>query len=152
PARGGDARLFALRTVYALRGATRFAVGKGSAPVALDVILYGADAAADPSAQLRVRIDGGAPPRAEARVVSRWSDADATVAIPAADRPPALGFADVSGGRLHPRLVVVTLGDDLPPGTHTVELTPTGSARGWIRAFVLTDRTPERASQWRALD
>jgi len=158
----GQNPLYALRTVYHAARPLRLHVVKGAAPMALNVVVYtttpvSAPAASEPAVsatqppQLRVRIDGGAPRRVEGAALAQWTRADVTHPLPAGDREPTLGFADVAGrGRLYPHLVVVGLGDDLPAGAHVVELVPDPAARGWARAFVLTGAAEdERAFQWR---
>jgi hypothetical protein len=71
--------------------------------------------------------------------------------LPAADRPAALGFTDGPGDALQPRLVAITLGDDLAPGTHVVEISRERGAPLWARFFVLGDdrRAAERGLRWR---
>ena len=50
---------------------------------------------------------------------------------------------------LYPRRVVIALGDDLPPGSHAIEIvTPAGT---YARFFYLDDSAPApTAVQWRS--
>ena len=154
PPRDGGGDLIALRTLYELRRAAKVRVAKRSRPLALDAIVYTSSPDADPAASVEIAIDGGAPRRVEGVALAQWTRATATVALPAGDRDPILGFADAAGrGRLYPRLVVIPLGDDLPAGTHTVELRPSAAARGWVRFFVLDGGGgDQQAFQWRRDD
>jgi hypothetical protein len=150
PVGGGE--LYALRTIYKSERKLRVRVPKGAAPLGLDIVVYARDAAADPDVSFTVTIDGGAPRRVEGVALSKWTLAERRLTLPAADREPTIGFANVAErGKLHPRLLVIGLGDDLPAGTHTVEVQVHGGDPGWARFFVLTGRheRPDRAIQYR---
>jgi hypothetical protein len=153
PVGGGE--LYALRTIYKSDRRLRVRVPKGAAPIALDIMVYARDAAADAGTTFRVSIDGGAPRRVEGVALAKWTTAERTLSLPAADREPTLGFANVAErGKLYPRLLVIGLGDDLPPGGHTVEIQAQGRGPGWARFFVLSGRheRPDQAIQWRVRD
>src|SRR5262249_5327885 len=125
PAAGAGAELYALRSVYRIdAGRTvRVSVVKhGPAPQNVNIVVYARTAAADPNAPVRVVIDGGAPPRLPGVAVLRWTLADRTLPMPPADRAGTLGFANTRGGAMQPRLIVIALGDHLPAGTHTIDL------------------------------
>jgi hypothetical protein len=97
-----------------------------------------------------VVIDGGSPARISGAPLATWTLADRTVPLPPADRPATLGFADAAGGKLYPRRIVVALGDDLPAGAHTIEISVTAGERVWTRLFTLDDApVAARARQWR---
>jgi hypothetical protein len=147
---GLDGDVFALRNVYQL-GRLRLTLSKGAGPTTLNAIVYASSPGALGGDQLRIVIDGGTPRRLEGVVVERLTIADRRIPLPAADRAPALGFADGGGGGLAARLVAVTLGDDLAPGTHTIELVRAGGEPLWARFFAAGEprRPGERALQWR---
>jgi hypothetical protein len=150
PVSGGE--LYALRTIYRSDRRLRVRVQKGAAPLALDLVVYAKDPAADANVSFRVSIDGGAPRRVEGVALARWTTAERTLTLPAADREPTIGFANVAErGKLYPRLLVIGLGDDLPAGAHTVEVQASGRGPGWARFFVLSGRhdRPDQAIQWR---
>jgi hypothetical protein len=155
PPAGAGGELYALRTIYALERRLRVRVHKGAAPLALDLVAYGRDAAADAQTSLRVSIDGGAPRRVEGVPLERWTAGERTLTLPASDRDPTIGFANVAErGKLHPRLLVVGLGDDLPAGTHTIDIESRGGGAKWARFFVLTGRRSreDEAVQFRIHD
>jgi hypothetical protein len=152
PPAGGAAELYALRTIYAMDRPLRVRVSKRAEAENLDLVVYARDADADAGVSFRVVIDGGAPRRIEGEALEHWTLAERTLTLPAADRDATLGFANVAErGRLHPRLLVVSLGDDLPPGSHTVEIQAYGPGQKWARFFVLSGRARVRdqAIQWR---
>ena len=66
-----------------------------------------------------------------------------------------MGFADIADRTVyHPRLIAVSLGDDVGAGAHTITIQPVGAhANLWMRFFVMTTSKsqPERAIQWRLL-
>ncbi len=147
---GGE--LYALRTIFALDRPLRVRALKGRAPLNLDIVVYAPGAAADARTTFRVIVDGGAPRRVEGLLLERWTRAERSLTLPAADRDPTLGFANVAEkGRLYPRLLVVGLGDDLPAGAHTIEIQAHGGTPEWARFFVLTGRRArdDQAIQWR---
>ena len=148
PAAGTRAELYALRTISRIARRVRVNVTKRSAAKQnVNILLYTTSASS--AETVRVTIDGGAPARVSGAALATWTLADRTVALPPADRPPTLGFADTNGGRLYPRRVVVALGDDLPAGSHTIEIAVTNDD-AWARLFTLDDApTAPRARQWR---
>jgi hypothetical protein len=154
PPAGGGGELYALRSVFRIdAGRTvRVTVPKRrAAPQNVNIVVYARTPAADPGAAVRVVIDGGAPARITGVALTKWTLADRTLPLPAADRPATLGFANVArGGALHPRLIAIALGDDLPAGAHTIELSVTGASGAWGRFFTLEDAPiAPRALQWR---
>jgi hypothetical protein len=148
PAAGTRAELYAVRTVSPVDRRVKLNVEKrGDAPQNINIVLYTARAAS--AATVRVTIDGGAPARVSGSPLAMWTLADRTIPLPPSDRPATLGFADTQGGVLFPRRIVVALGDDLAPGTHTIEIAVTGGD-AWIRLFTLDGAAPApRARQWR---
>jgi hypothetical protein len=148
PAAGTRAELYAVRTVSPISGRVKVKVEKrGAAQQNINIVLYTARAAS--AATVRVTIDGGAPARVSGSPLAMWTLADRSVPLPPSDRPATLGFADTQGGSLFARRVVVALGDDLSPGTHTIEIAVAGDA-AWLRLFTLDGAAPApRARQWR---
>jgi len=153
PAAGTRGELYAVRTVYRLGSghSARLVVGKRTAlPQNVDIVLYAHSAAADPNAQIRIVIDGGHPARRAGTAITRWTLADRTLPLPPSDRPATLGFANAGADALAPRLIAIALGDDLPPGTHTVEVSVTSGPPMWARLFTFDGVPPApRALQWR---
>jgi len=150
PVGGGE--LYALRTVHAIGKGHRVrleVVKRSAAQQNINVLLYTPRQAADAST-VHVRVDGGTPARATGVPLATWTTADRMMTMPPADRAPTLGFSDTRGAPLYPRRLVVPLGDDLPIGKHTIELSVSGD-NVWARFFTL-DNAPEkpRALQWRA--
>jgi hypothetical protein len=151
PASGTRGELVAVRSVYRLgRGGARITVVKKTkGQQNVDIVLYARGAAADPNTQIRVVVDGGRPSRYAGLAITRWTLADRTVPLPPADRP-ASGFANTGGDALYPRLLAIALGDDLPPGTHSVEVSVTSGPPMWARLFTFDGAPPApRALQWR---
>jgi hypothetical protein len=154
PPVNGGAELYAFRTVYRVPDdgqRIRIKVTKrDTAPQNVNLVLY-TPTASDAETKLRVTVDGGTPERIEAKTLAKWTIADRTVPLPVSDKPATLGFTDVArGGPLRPHLLAIALGDDLRPGTHTVELRVTGARPVWGRFFVLDGGTKHaRAVQWR---
>ncbi len=149
---GGE--LYALRSVYRIdAGRTvRVTVTKRTAaPQNVNIVVYARTPAADPGAAVRVAIDGGAPARIAGVALTKWTLADRALPLPPADRPATLGFANVArGGALHPRLIAIALGDDLPAGPHTIALSVAGASGVWGRFFTLENAPiAPRALQWR---
>jgi hypothetical protein len=153
PAAGTRGELYAVRTVYRLGSghSARLVVGKRTAlPQNVDIVLYARSAAADPNAQIRIVIDGGHPARRAGTAITRWTLADRTLPLPPSDRPATLGFANAGADALAPRLIAIALGDDLPPGAHTVEVSVTSGPPMWARLFTFDGVPPApRALQWR---
>ncbi|MBA3500957.1 MAG: hypothetical protein H0T65_11315, partial [Deltaproteobacteria bacterium] len=149
PPTGTSAELYALRTISPLDGTGRVKVNKRSAAKQnINILMYTPSASS--ATTVRVMIDGGSPARISGAPLATWTLADRTVPLPPSDRPATLGFADTAGGKLYPRRVVVALGDDLPPGAHTIELSVIGGERVWTRLFTLDDApVAARARQWR---
>ena len=147
PAPGQAAELYALRTISPVDKRLRVTVQKKTAAQQnVNIILYTSSTAS--TATAHITIDGGSPARISGTPLAMWTLADRTVPLPPADRPPTLGFADAQGGKLYPRRLVVALGDDLPAGTHTLEISV--SERAWARLFTLDDApVAPRARQWR---
>jgi hypothetical protein len=154
PAAAGGSELHALRSVYRIDAgrAVRVTVTKrSSAPQNVNIVVYARTPAADPGAQVRVVIDGGAPARITGVALTKWTLADRTLPLLPADRPATLGFANVArGGAMYPRLLAIALGDDLPAGVHTIDLSVAGSSGVWGRFFTLENAPiAPRALQWR---
>jgi hypothetical protein len=153
PPVGGSAQLYALRSVRRIdKRSVRIPVVKRSAAAQnLNIVVYTRSAGGDSDHAIRIRIDDGAPARLRGVAVRKWTLSDRTIAVGAAERPPTLGFASLArGGVLYPRHVAIALGDDLPAGAHTIELSMTGEPEAWVRAFVLDDSgIAPRALQWR---
>ena len=154
PAPGTSAELYALRSVYRIdagRTVRVSAVKHGAAPQNVNIVVYARAAAADPGAPVRIVIDGGQPARLPGVAVMKWTLADRTLPMPPADRAATIGFANVArGGALYPRLIAISLGDDLPAGTHTIDLSVAGTAGVWGRFFTLENApVAPRALQWR---
>jgi hypothetical protein len=152
-AEGDQGDVYALRNVYQL-GRLRLPVVKGAEPATLNAIVYASAPGALGGDQLRVIIDGGAPRRIEGKIVERLTLADRRMPLGAADRPSPLGFSDGGGGGLAARLVVVTLGDDLAAGAHTVEIQRERGEPLWVRFFASGDPRPpsERALRFQLED
>jgi hypothetical protein len=151
---GGGER-YALRNVFPANRPLRVTVHKPSAaPLALDIIAYAPAAGPDPKTVFDVTIDGGAPRRLEGVLVSQITSSGKQMPLPAADRPPIVGFADTrERAGWYPRLMAVGLGDDLAPGPHQVTVTQRSGARTWVRFFALADATkPEQAFQMRRME
>jgi hypothetical protein len=154
PPTGGGVELYALRSVYKIGEGRRVRVQvykKSAAPQNVNIVVYARTALPDPKAAIRIAIDDGSPARIAGVALMKWTLADRTLPLPPADRAPTIGFANVArGGQLHPRLIAFSLGDDLPAGTHTVEVSVTGAAGVWGRFFTLQEApiTP-LALQWR---
>ncbi len=130
---GGES--LAIRTVYRFgKGGLKLRVPKpGSEPVTVNVVLYGATAEPLPSDVVAVKIDGGKPRRRSHALVERMTSPSRHVAPPASKRGPV----EIGGTGLYARSFSVTLGDDLLPGTHEVELLPDGAGNfRWARFFV----------------
>src|SRR5262249_39568386 len=124
---------------------------KSAEPQNVNIVVYARTPLADPKAAVRIVIDDGAPARISGVALMKWTLADRVLPMPPADRPPTIGFANVArGGQIHPRLIAFALGDDLPAGTHTVEVSLTGASGVWARFFTLQEApiTP-LALQWR---
>jgi hypothetical protein len=158
PPVGSGAELYALRTVYRVPDDGRpvqIKVNKRSTHAeTVNAVLYTPNAV-DPSTTIRATIDRGTPARVEGVALAKWTIADRTVPLPVSDRAPSVGFTDVGrGGPLRPHLIAIALGDDVLPGTHTIELRVTGARPVWGRFFVLDGGTPSaaRAVQWRDVD
>jgi hypothetical protein len=153
PPVGSGAELYAFRTVYRVPDdgqKIQIKVTKrGGAPQNVNFVLY--TPSATDATKLRVTIDGGVPARVEGTALAKWTLAERTVPLPPSDKPATLGFTDVArGGPLRPHLYAIALGDDVLPGTHTIELRVTGGRPIWGRFFVLDGgTTTARAVQWR---
>jgi hypothetical protein len=154
----GGAELYTLRTVYRVPDdgqPVRIKVTKrGKDAQTVNVVLYTPNVV-DAGTTIRATIDRGAPARVEGVALAKWTIADRTVPLPVADRPASVGFTDVArGGPLRPHLLPIALGDDVLPGTHTIELRVTGGRPIWGRFFILDGGGPlaARAVQWRDVD
>ncbi|MBA3452737.1 MAG: hypothetical protein H0T42_06590 [Deltaproteobacteria bacterium] len=152
----GGAELYAMRTVYRVPDdgkPIRIRVTKRPlVALTVNVVLYTPRAVMDPATSIRIVVDGGAPTRIEGVALASWTLADRALSLPASDRPATLGFTDTDrGGPLYPRRIAVTIGDDLLPGPHTIELRVDGARPVWGRWFVLDGRSSNepRAVQWR---
>lgn len=147
----GGGELYALRTIYRLADkSARFVVTKrDSAPLNVNLVFYAAGAAPDPRSEIRIVVDGGSPARISGVALTKWTLADRTLPLPPADRAPTLGFVSSQGGVFDPRLLAIALGDDLPKGNHTIDVTIKGTPV-WARFFTLQETTDQpRALQWR---
>ncbi len=160
--RGSGAELLAHRVVYRVPvdGApVRLSVTKRTAQSQnVDVVLYTSSAGGAVDRQVRILVDRGAPARVTGAPIAKWTIADRVVPLPPSERAATLGFADLArGGAMTPHLIGVTLGDDLAPGTHEIELRLTegwGAASAWGRFFTFDGGggTSPRALQWRDHD
>ncbi|MBS1122645.1 MAG: hypothetical protein H6Q90_4873 [Deltaproteobacteria bacterium] len=154
PPTSGGAELFVVRSIYKIsegRTVTVPVTKHGARAQNVNLVVYTHAAGVDPDASIRIVIDDGEPARLAGVALTKWTLADRTVPLPAADRPATLQFASLArGGVLYPRLLVVALGDDLAAGPHTVKLSVTGASQTWGRLFTLENApTPPRALQWR---
>ena len=153
PPAGTAAELYAVRSVYQFSGRFRIAVTKRGPPAQnVNIVVYGRAATADPSTSISIVIDSGNPTRIAGVALANWTIADRSVALPIADRPATLAIPGGLGA-MYPRSLVISLGDDLPAGVHTVDVatsTRAAGAPGWVRSFTL-DSPPvaPRATQWR---
>ncbi|MEJ7602901.1 MAG: hypothetical protein WKG01_33745, partial [Kofleriaceae bacterium] len=148
--------LYAMRTVYRLDRPLRLRINKRSRePVNLDVMVYARGAGARPGTMFHATIDGGKPERIAGVALQQWTLAERAVPFEASQKEAIAGFAGVGDRvRLFPRLFVVSLGDDLPVGTHTVEIRVSGDREVWGRIFTLSAGKTDapRALQWRDVD
>src|SRR5262249_36798585 len=143
---------FAVRSIYNISGGrVSIPVTKTSnLPLNVDIVVYGPTPAADDATQLRIVVDGGAPQRIAGIALQKWSLSDRTLPLAIADRPPTLGCANKPGPPMYSRLIVIGLGDDIPAGTHTIELSGPAGHNLWARMFTLVPAPIQpRALQWR---
>ena len=156
PPVGGRSELYAMRTVYRMDKTLRLRVNKRSKePVNLDVMVYARGAGERPGTMFHATIDGGKPERIAGVALQQWTLAERHLPLPASEKDPIAGFAGVGDrGKLYPRLFVVSLGDDLPNGTHTVDIRISGDREVWGRIFTLAAGKSDvpRAIQWRDVD
>ncbi len=137
------------RTVYALsQRKLRVPVMKRArGAVTLNVILYAPTAEAAPGEEVRVSIDRGMPERRRSLFIGKLTRAERAIPVPASDRPEAISLGEPRP-KLYPRRVAVTLGDDLAPGLHWVELEGAGELPLWARFFVYGQTGHAPAEQW----
>jgi hypothetical protein len=136
PVDAGD--LVAVRDIYELRGsplAVRV-IKHGAISENINIVVYTPEK--DTRASVQMVFDNGTPARVEGRALQHWTLASRVLPLPEAEHPPILAFANVGHAEpLWPHRLVVALGDDIPPGSHTLVVSTT--ARGsWARLFVLT--------------
>jgi hypothetical protein len=148
--------LYAMRTVFRMDKTLRLRVNKRSKePVNLDIMVYARGAGPRPGVMFHATIDGGKPERIAGVALQQWTLAERHLPLEASQKDAIAGFAGVGDrGKLYPRLFVVSLGDDLPNGTHTVDVRISGDREVWGRIFTLSAGKAEvpRALQWRDVD
>ena len=148
--------LYAMRTVYRLDRSLRLRVNKRSRePINVDVMVYARGAGERPNTMFHATIDGGNPARIAGVALQQWTVAARHLPLPASPKEAIAGFAGVGDrSKLHPRLFVLSLGDDLPNGTHTIDIRVSGDREIWGRIFALSAGKPDapRAIQWRDVD
>ncbi|HGG57633.1 MAG TPA: hypothetical protein ENK31_07550 [Nannocystis exedens] len=145
-------QLHRTRTVYRLARSLVVSVDKPSwQAVTVNAIVYGQGRKEAPEITLVSTIDGGSPGRREGVVLSSITQAERTHTLAAASRPTPARFADLEGaGLVYPRTVAITLGEDIPPGTHRVALKVEQGPPLWVRFFVFDQKAPttERSTSW----
>jgi hypothetical protein len=108
---------------------------RGRGAVTLNMVLYTQSREGSASPRLRVRLDGGAPRRRSGQLLPYLTPALREYALPAADRAPSFPPA-APEQRWHARTVPVTLGEDLSPGLHWVQVSAHDVGPLWARFFV----------------
>ena len=141
PAGGSDA--LRVRTVYRVGDGLRVPVKKrGPGPATLNIVVYTPEPDASEEPRLRVMIDGGKPVRLAGVLTPRVTRAERELSWPSS-RKPAGTMTGAHKGAWYPRTVKVTLGEDLPAGTHWVTVRAMeGAGPAWARFFVY-DGAPE---------
>lgn len=128
------------RTAFALtdRG-LRVRVHKPSQDaVTLNVLVYSREAEPIAGRALKVLLDNGNPKRRSGILVTRVSIAERQVALEKSERPAAYELGQTLSN-WYGRTFAVTLGEDLPAGTHWVDVVPAtrgGTTALWARFFV----------------
>ncbi len=138
--RGNALGVIKLRNVYALSSTpVRVrAVRRTGTSVRVYAIVYSPKPEADPNIKLRITISGGNPTRSEGAVVKYLTLGDRIVTLPAARTDTQSSFVDIDGKKVgYPRVISLSLLDDLQIGTHEVDVYGPPDANLWVR-FVAT--------------
>ncbi len=147
-----DARTQALRmrNVYRVGDGLRVAVRKkGPGATTLNIVVYTQDPQPSLGAALKVTIDRGKPKRATGVLVPSLTRGVRHLPFSSSDKPEAT-MTGAHKGRWFARTVPVTLGEDLAPGVHWVEVRPHRfEGPLWARFFVYDgESTPEPPKRW----
>lgn len=137
------------RRSYRLTGRTlRIPVKKDTeGSITVNVVLYTDQPDATLEPEVSIVVDHGEPHRRTAAFLQRITRASRTVPLPPSERPP--GFLPERRKRLwHPHRIPVTLGEDLPPGLHVIEVKPLDDRPMWARFFIAGASDPTPVKQW----
>lgn len=133
-----------LRTLYEFTSEPlrlRVPMPRSGRGVTVLALVYARDPAADPTARVQIRIDGGEPRRRQGVPVESFTLGERIEPLPAAREPRTrarlLDRVDQVAG--FPRAIPINLGPDLAPGTHDVEVSLLGGKLLWVRFVIAED-------------